>query len=76
MSVSEFQHAAVNFPQKELMSFTPSFPLALYHGAPEKTHHTQKEYMNYLPPLDMAELQLDVAQLLGGTHKVLLYPYN
>lgn len=61
------QHAAVNFPQFDLMSYVPNMPLAGYRPAPtSKTPATEADYLAMLPPLDMAELQLDLGYLLGS----------
>jgi arachidonate 15-lipoxygenase len=61
------QHAAVNFPQYSLMSYAPHMPLATYAPAPKtKTGATQQDYMKILPPLDLAELQMDFGYMLGS----------
>lgn len=60
------QHAAVNFPQYDLMSYCPRMPLAGYRPAPtSKTGATEADYLALLPPLDMAELQMELGYLLG-----------
>lgn len=71
------QHAAVNFPQYDLMSYVPNMPLAGYAPAPTtKQGATQADYLAMLPPLDMAELQLNVGFLLGGVHYTTLGEYG
>ena len=61
------QHAAVNFPQYELMSYVPNMPLAGYRPAPtSKSGATESEYLAMLPPLDMAELQMELGYVLGS----------
>ncbi|MBX9583628.1 MAG: hypothetical protein K2X87_25280 [Gemmataceae bacterium] len=60
------QHAAVNFPQYDLMSYVPRMPLAAYRPAPTtKSGATEADYLAMLPPLDMAELQMELGYLLG-----------
>src|SRR5262249_6366616 len=49
------------------MSDVPNMPLAGYRAAPtSKTPATEADYLAMLPPLDMAELQLDLGYLLGS----------
>src|SRR5262249_35732652 len=63
------QHAAVNFPQYDLMSYVPNMPLAGYRPAPtSKTPATEADYLAMLPPLDIAELQLSLGYILGSLH--------
>ncbi len=71
------QHAAVNFPQYDLMSYTPNIPLAAYTPAPtSKRQATEADYLNMLPPMDMAELQMELGYLLGTTHYTQLGQYE
>jgi arachidonate 15-lipoxygenase len=71
------QHAAVNFPQYDLMSYIPNMPLAAYAPAPTtKTGATEADYLAMLPPLDMAELQLELGYLLGTVHYTQLGEYG
>ena len=71
------QHAAVNFPQYDLMSYTPCMPLAGYAPAPTSADGaTEQDYLNMLPPLDMAELQMDLGFLLGTIHYTQLGQYQ
>ncbi len=61
------QHAAVNFPQYDLMSYVPNMPLSAYRPIPTtKTGATEADYLAMLPPLDMAELQMELGYLLGS----------
>jgi arachidonate 15-lipoxygenase len=63
---SSVQHAAVNFPQFDVMSYAPVMPLAGYRPAPtSKAPATEADYLAMLPPLDMAEVQLALGYLLG-----------
>jgi arachidonate 15-lipoxygenase len=73
------QHAAVNFPQYSLMSYVPNMPLAGFSRAPRtKEGGTERDYLNHLPPLPTAELQLYVGYVLGSMHYTTLghYPEN
>ena len=71
------QHAAVNFPQFDLMSYTPNMPLAGYARAPVATAGgSEQGYLNQLPPMDMAQLQLDLGYLLGSVHYTQLGHYQ
>jgi arachidonate 15-lipoxygenase len=70
------QHAAVNFPQYDLMSYVPHMPLAGYTAAPTtKTGLTVADHLAMLPPLDMAELQMELGYLLGTVHYTTLGRY-
>lgn len=71
------QHAAVNFPQYDLMSYVPNMPLAGYQPAPSsKSGGTEADYLAMLPPLDMAELQQELGYLLGSIHYTQLGQYD
>lgn len=71
------QHAAVNFPQFTVMSFTPAVPLALYSAAPfRKTGADEERWLRMLPPIGAAELQLTLGYLLGTVHYTQLGQYN
>ena len=71
------QHAAVNFPQRELMSYTPAMPLAAYRAAPtSKVGLAMHDYLDLLPPLDMAHLQRDLGTMLGGLRHTRLGQYE
>jgi arachidonate 15-lipoxygenase len=70
------QHAAVNFPQYEVMSYLPAMPLAGYSKAPTtKTGATREDYLNHLPPMDMAELQMELGYMLGSVYYTKLGDY-
>ena len=74
---SSVQHAAVNFPQYDIMSYVPNMPLATYSPRPtSKSGGTEADYLNTLPPLDMAELQLELGYLLGTVHYTQLGNYE
>lgn len=70
------QHAAVNFPQYDCMSYVPNMPLAGYRPAPtSKTGATEADFIAMLPTLDMAELQMELGYLLGTVHYTELGQY-
>lgn len=63
------QHAAVNFPQKDLMSYAAAIPLAGYLPASTlKREVTEQDYLNLLPPLDQAQRQYNLLSLLGSVY--------
>jgi len=68
------QHAAVNFPQSGLMTYAPAFSLGCYSPAPTKPQQ-QQDFMGLLPPLDRAELQIQVLYLLGSVYYTKLGDY-
>lgn len=71
------QHAAVNFPQYDHMSYTPNMPLATYRPAPtSKSGATEADFVAMLPTLDMAELQMELGYLLGTCHYTELGQYD
>ena len=71
------QHAAVNFPQFDIMSYAPAMPLAGYAPAPtSKTGATEADYMAQLPPRDQAALQMNTGYMLGSSHYTRLGHYK
>ncbi|MBN3946723.1 MAG: lipoxygenase [Nostoc sp. NMS7] len=63
------QHAAVNFPQKDLMSYAAAIPTAGYLPASTlKREVTEQDYLNLLPPLDQAQRQYNILSLLGSVY--------
>lgn len=70
------QHAAVNFPQASIMSYTPAMPLAAFTEPPSRTSGVDSTLLQTLPPLDIALLQLLVGQALGGVYFTRLGDYN
>ena len=71
------QHAAVNFPQYSLMSYAPKMPLAGYAPAPKtKKGGTDADLLALLPPLDVAELQMELGFILGSIHYTTLGQYR
>ncbi len=74
---SSAQHAAVNFPQLSVMSYTPSMPLATYAPAPTSTTGTESQgLLATLPPLDQALQQQLITHGLGGVYFTRLGDYN
>ena len=66
---SSVQHAAVNFPQYDVMSYAMAMPLGIYGPAPtSKTGATEQDYLNILPPLELANLQMCLGYGLGTLH--------
>lgn len=70
------QHSAVNFPQYEVMSFTPNYPLSAYTPGPKTRREANKKaLLKMLPPRDMALFQLELGFLLGSTRHTQLGDY-
>ena len=67
------QHAAVNFPQIDLMAYAPNHPLAIYNFKPEDV--TEEDFLKALPPLPAAGQQLNLGKLLGSIHHTELGHY-
>ncbi|MET0404967.1 MAG: lipoxygenase family protein, partial [Cystobacter sp.] len=72
------QHAAVNFPQRTIMSFTPAMPLAAYAPAPSIVEPLlpASTQLAHLPPLQMALLQQIVGIGLGNIYFTRLGAYD
>lgn len=69
------QHAAVNFPQENLMSYTPAMPLAGYIPAMEKGA-SEADFLKLLPPLEKAQSQLELVYTLGSVYYTKLGDYG
>lgn len=67
------QHAAVNFPQYEVMGYAPAMPLA--HYAPLQQGSTHDDLLSMLPPLEQALMQADLGYLLGSLYYTKLGHY-
>ena len=71
------QHAAVNFPQGDMMTYAPAVPLAGYQPASIlEGKVTQEDYLNLLPPLEQAQEQLNLVYLLGSIYYKTLGDYS
>ncbi|MDP2317229.1 MAG: lipoxygenase family protein [Pseudomonadota bacterium] len=71
------QHAAVNFAQAEFMTYAPAVPGGVYRAAPLSVADTAKNpSLDLLPPLDVAQTQLEFLQLLGSVHYTTLGDYG
>lgn len=63
------QHAAVNFPQKPLMTYAPAISGAGWQPAPgQQAEHSEQDWLKLLPPIDQSFEQLNVLYLLGSVH--------
>ncbi len=70
------QHAAVNFPQGDIMSYAPQVPLAAYSPLPtSKAAVTEQSYWDNLPPLGQANYQMVLGRLLGTIYHTRLGEY-
>eukprot|EP00903_Cladosiphon_okamuranus_P014136 g13137.t1 len=70
-------HAAVNFPQKPIMSHPPNTPGSIYMPPPtDKTERGFKEYLAYLPPLGIATEQVVILTFLGSVFHTKLGDYE
>jgi arachidonate 15-lipoxygenase len=78
------QHAAVNFPQRTIMTFAPAVTGAGWTAAPtEQKDHGKSEWLDYMPPMSLALLQLSSLELLGsvyyrplGDYRTNRFPYK
>lgn len=63
------QHAAVNFPQKDVMAFAPAVTGAGWQSAPPSQAGQNKPgWLAMMPPMALALEQLNVLELLGSLH--------
>jgi arachidonate 15-lipoxygenase len=76
------QHAAVNFPQRSLMSYAPAYSAAIW-GGNLKEVSTFEQWIEVLPPIAVAKEQLTTLYLLGsvyyrqlGEYKTNTFPYS
>jgi arachidonate 15-lipoxygenase len=70
------QHAAVNFPQYAVMSEAANFPLALYAPPHTTMNATEADFLNALPTLEQALIQLNLGFLLGNVRHTTLGEYE
>lgn len=73
---SSAQHAAVNFPQEDIMSYTPAIPLAGYIPITKNGGATETDFLRLLPPLDKAQSQLELVYTLGSVYYTTLGDYG
>jgi arachidonate 15-lipoxygenase len=74
---SSAQHAAVNAPQAELLTYAPATPPAAYRAAPlSEDDANNNDYLDYFPPLELAVLQMEFLNLLGGVFYTQLGRYE
>jgi arachidonate 15-lipoxygenase len=70
-------HAAGNFPQSDITLYTPLTPGAGYQPVGKAiAATTEAEWLEMLPPLDMAALQLRIRYTLGSVHYTQLGRYE
>lgn len=63
------QHAAVNFPQRPMMTFAPALSGALWADVPsDPASGTEDAWLRLLPPISLAQEQLNTLWLLGSVH--------
>ncbi|WP_086739168.1 lipoxygenase family protein [Erythrobacter colymbi] len=69
MFTASAQHAAVNFPQKDIMAFAPAVTGAGWQSAPASQGGQDKAgWLAMMPPMALALEQLNVLELLGSLH--------
>ena len=69
MFTASAQHAAVNFPQKDIMAFAPAGTGAGWQAAPTgQRGHDKPGWLAMMPPMALALEQLNVLELLGSVH--------
>ncbi|MEO9601196.1 lipoxygenase family protein [Parasphingorhabdus sp.] len=63
------QHAAVNFPQRSIMTFIPAYSGAGWEAAPaDQGGHSKQEWLDYMPPMSLALEQMSSLVLLGSVY--------
>ncbi|GLW04664.1 lipoxygenase family protein [Streptomyces lavendulae] len=70
------QHAAVNFSQGDWMSFLPAAPLFGCTQEPTGIGHTEQDWMDNLPPADVALLTASASNLLTAARTTRLGDYG
>ena len=77
MYAASAMHAAGNFPQANITAYTPLAPGAGYVPVEEAIAvANEAEWLDLLPPLDMAALQLSLTYTLGSVHYTQLGRYD
>ena len=62
------QHAAVNFPQNALMSYAPAISGSFWGPGPDATTPSEAAWEDLLPPIQLAQEQLQTLWLLGSVY--------
>ena len=70
------QHAAVNFPQFDLMTYIPNMPLAGFSSTPVSPLAGEQDFLDLLPPLSSARRQIVILYVLGTIHYTRLGAYG
>ncbi|MDO3217944.1 Oleic acid lipoxygenase precursor [Mycobacteroides abscessus subsp. abscessus] len=70
------QHGAVNFSQAPCMGFLPANPLAGYTPEPTGSGHTEADWMENFPSIDMAILQFNTMSFLSSVNYTRLGHYG
>lgn len=70
------QHAAVNFPQANPMSYAPLYALAMVGAAPTSRGLGEADYQAMLPRRESARYQIAILQLLAGVYYTRLGHYD
>ena len=70
------QHAAVNFPQRTIMSYTPALPLAGFAPFPAAAGAPATQVLDVLAPLGESILQQAVTAGLGAVYHTVLGQYG
>ncbi len=71
------QHASLNFPQSDIIGYTPGSPTAGYASAPtQNTGATEADFLAMLPPVGQAQKQLEMGYLLGSVYYSTLGNYD
>ncbi|WP_434047773.1 MULTISPECIES: lipoxygenase family protein [Sorangium] len=70
------QHAAVNFPQRTIMSYTPALPLAGFAPFPAPAQAPATQVLDVLAPLGESILQQAVLGGLGAVYHTALGQYG
>jgi arachidonate 15-lipoxygenase len=77
MFAASAQHAAGNFPQAAVTAYTPLAPGAGYAPVEKAIAATNEaQWLDMLPPLDIAALQLRLTYTLGSVHYTQLGRYD
>ena len=70
-------HAAFNYPQLELMSYAPAYPLAQYAPTPTRASEANIDtVLAQLPSLQAAHIQSALGVMLGSLHYTKLGDYQ